>query len=115
MNSLLVLEEVVSSVKPLPATVAGWYWASELLRAMYLTLMAFKSAFVAETFPAAGFVIADVCAAMCLQLTFRRTMDDGIWGFIFVRKRLIYVLNSVVMSGNDVVHSRKIPMPTYHQ
>lgn len=105
MNSLLVLEEVVSPVKPLPATVAGWYWASELLRAMYLALMAFKSAFVAETFSAAGFVIADVCAVMFFQLRFGRTMDDSVWGFIFVRKRLLYVLNSVVMSRNDVVHS----------
>lgn len=75
MNSPLVLEEVVSPVEPLLATVAGWYRASEMLRTMYFPLMAFKSAFVAEAFAVAGFVIADVRAVIFVQLWFGRTMD----------------------------------------
>ena len=78
MNSPLVRNEVVSSVEPFLATAAGWYRACEMLRAVYFAFMAFKSAFVAEIFAVAGFVIADVRPIILVQFRPRRTIEGAV-------------------------------------
>ena len=53
MGSLLVLEEVISSVKSFPVALARWDWACIDLRSVYFAFVAVEASFVTE-----GFAIA---------------------------------------------------------
>ena len=60
MSSLLVLEEVISPIKPFLVALAKQDWAFVGLRPMNFAFVAFEAAFVAEIFPIARCIVAEV-------------------------------------------------------
>ena len=69
MYSLLVVKEVVFSVKSFLVALARQNWACVNLRPMDFAFMAFQAPFVAEAFAVAGCVVADVWANMLVFMS----------------------------------------------
>jgi len=69
VSSLLVLEEVIPSVKPSLVALARQDWAFIGLRPMDFAFVALKAAFVTETFPIAGCMVAGVWTNMSVLMS----------------------------------------------